>query len=162
LKVLGANPGIGHAREDLTHLPVKFWPVYSYLIVYDPETRPVQILRVLHGMRDVEEILNLLSTRRKQQKEQSANHPNAANPETQAQRTTALVRSPIRSRLGVISARLRRGLRIPHGCGGVECVCEPDRLPVRFHNRFNETEPQRKHTNVQGQCREWWSAMHRH
>jgi len=40
LKVLGANPGIGHAREDITDLPVKSWPVYSYLIVYDPETNP--------------------------------------------------------------------------------------------------------------------------
>ena len=58
LNLLGSNPGIGHAREDLTDLSVKFWPVYSYLIVYDPETKPVQIIRVLHGMRDVEEILN--------------------------------------------------------------------------------------------------------
>jgi toxin ParE1/3/4 len=58
LKLLGSNPGIGHAREDLTDLPVKFWPVYSYLVVYEPETKPVQIVRVLHGMRDVEEILN--------------------------------------------------------------------------------------------------------
>jgi|ERR1700733_10198573 len=58
LNLLGSNPGIGHVREDLTDLPVKFWPVYSYLIVYDPETKPVQIIRVLHGMRDVDEILN--------------------------------------------------------------------------------------------------------
>ena len=58
LKLLGSEPGIGHVREDLTNRPVKFWPVYSYLIVYDPETKPVQILRVLHGMRDVEDLLN--------------------------------------------------------------------------------------------------------
>jgi len=58
LKLLGKQPGVGHVREDLTGRPVKFWPVYSYLIVYDPETEPIQILRVLHGMRDVEEILN--------------------------------------------------------------------------------------------------------
>jgi antitoxin ParD1/3/4/toxin ParE1/3/4 len=58
LNLLGTNPGIGHAREDLTDLPVKFWPVYSYLIVYDPEAKPVEVIRVLHGMRDVEEILN--------------------------------------------------------------------------------------------------------
>jgi plasmid stabilization system protein ParE len=36
---------------------VKFWTVYSYQIVYDPETKPVQIIRVLHGMRDTPEIL---------------------------------------------------------------------------------------------------------
>jgi len=58
LKLLGNKPGVGHLREDLTVRPVKFWPIYSYLIVYDPETKPVQILRVLHGMRDVEEILS--------------------------------------------------------------------------------------------------------
>src|SRR5258708_25163305 len=58
LVLLGSEPGVGHVREDLTSQPVKFWPVYSYLIVYDPETEPIQILRVLHGMRDVEEILN--------------------------------------------------------------------------------------------------------
>ena len=57
-KLLGNEPGAGHVREDLTSRPVKFWPVYSYLIVYDPETKPVQIVRVLHGKRAVEEILN--------------------------------------------------------------------------------------------------------
>jgi len=58
LKLRGNKPGVGHLREDLTVRPVKFWPIYSYLIVYDPETKPVQILRVLHGMRGVEEILS--------------------------------------------------------------------------------------------------------
>jgi antitoxin ParD1/3/4/toxin ParE1/3/4 len=57
LTLLGSDPGIGHAREDLTDRPLKFCPVYAYLVVYDPETKPVQIIRVLHGMRDVEEIL---------------------------------------------------------------------------------------------------------
>ena len=56
--LLGEEPGAGHSREDLTTRTVKFWPVYSYLIVYDPQTKPIQILRVLHGMRDLEEILN--------------------------------------------------------------------------------------------------------
>ena len=50
MTLLGSQPGIGHLREDLTRRPVKFWPVYSYLIVYDPETK--------HGNRDIGEILN--------------------------------------------------------------------------------------------------------
>jgi len=54
---IAAMPGKGHARKDLTDLPVRFWPVGSYLIVYDPEKRPLEILRVLHGARDVEAIL---------------------------------------------------------------------------------------------------------
>ena len=58
LVLLGSEPGVGHVREDLTDRPLKFWPVYSYLIAYDPETKPVEIIRVLHGMRDGADILN--------------------------------------------------------------------------------------------------------
>ena len=43
LELLGKKPGLGHVREDLTNRPVKFWRVYSYLVIYDPETKPVQI-----------------------------------------------------------------------------------------------------------------------
>ena len=57
LGLLVGRPGVGHVRTDLTNHPVKFWPVYSYLIVYDPETKPLQIIRVLHGMRDIKNIL---------------------------------------------------------------------------------------------------------
>ena len=54
---LAETPRKGHTREDLTDLPVRFWPVGSYLIVYDSEKRPIEILRILHGARDVEAIL---------------------------------------------------------------------------------------------------------
>ena len=57
LVLLASESGDGSVREDLTSRPVKFWPVYSYLIVYDPETKPVQIVRVLHGTRDLNQIL---------------------------------------------------------------------------------------------------------
>ena len=56
-ELLAQRPGIGHTREDLTSRPVKFWSVYSYLVVYDPESRPVTIIAVLHGSRDVEHLL---------------------------------------------------------------------------------------------------------
>jgi toxin ParE1/3/4 len=53
---LAKYPNIGHERDDLTtHEDVRFWPVYSCLIIYRPATRPLQILRVLHGKRDVTE-----------------------------------------------------------------------------------------------------------
>lgn len=45
--------GIGHLREDLTDQPLRFWCVYSYLIVYRPETKPLEVIRVLHGAQDV-------------------------------------------------------------------------------------------------------------
>jgi len=51
------TPAIGHTRQDLTDRPVKFWSVYSYLIVYDSESRPLTVVAVLHGARDVEPLL---------------------------------------------------------------------------------------------------------
>jgi plasmid stabilization system protein ParE len=50
------NPGIGHSREDLTDKPVLFWPTGSYLIVYVAR-KPVEIIRVLHGARDIPSLL---------------------------------------------------------------------------------------------------------
>jgi len=57
MRQLGQQPGLGHRREDLAAIPLRFWSVYSYLIVYLPETRPIQILRVLHASRDVQSLL---------------------------------------------------------------------------------------------------------
>jgi toxin ParE1/3/4 len=54
---LAESPGIGHTRQDLTDRPLKFWSVFSYLVVYDPESRPLTIIAVLHGARDVEKLL---------------------------------------------------------------------------------------------------------
>ena len=54
---LAANPGAGHWRKNLTDETVKFFPVYSYLIVYRPDTKPLQVVSILHGRRDVEQIL---------------------------------------------------------------------------------------------------------
>lgn len=51
---LAVTPEIGHRREDLTARPVKFWRVYSYLVVYDPASAPLSIIAVLHGARDIE------------------------------------------------------------------------------------------------------------
>lgn len=50
---LAENPGIGHTREDLTDQPVLFWPVGSYLIIYHPQSKPLSVVRVVHGARDV-------------------------------------------------------------------------------------------------------------
>ncbi len=54
---IAGNPGIGHRREDLADKPVLFRPVGSYLIVYNPERKPVEIIRVVHGARDVPSLL---------------------------------------------------------------------------------------------------------
>ena len=56
-RFLADHAEAGHFRRDLTPLPVKFWPVFSYLIVYDPASRPLAIVRVPHGRRDIAAIL---------------------------------------------------------------------------------------------------------
>jgi toxin ParE1/3/4 len=54
---LAKTSGIGHSRDDLAGEPLRFWHVRSYLIIYRGEKRPVEIVRVLHGARDVQAIL---------------------------------------------------------------------------------------------------------
>ncbi len=50
---LARVPHLGHQRLDLTDQPVRFFPIYTYLIVYKPETNPLEIARVLSGYRDL-------------------------------------------------------------------------------------------------------------
>ena len=60
-EALARNPFQGHVRSDLAKLPVRFWTLPShpnYMVVYRPETSPLQILRVLHGKLNVKRILN--------------------------------------------------------------------------------------------------------
>ena len=54
---LAGSPEAGHHRKDLTDEDVKFFPVYSYLIVNRPKTSPLQIASILHGRRDVGQLL---------------------------------------------------------------------------------------------------------
>jgi antitoxin ParD1/3/4 len=54
---LAGRPGGGHWRKDSTDEPVKFFSICSYLIVYRPETSPLQVVAILHGCRDVVELL---------------------------------------------------------------------------------------------------------
>ena len=54
---LAGNSGAGHWRKNLTDEAVKFFPVYSYLIVYRPDTKPLEVVSILHGHRNVEQIL---------------------------------------------------------------------------------------------------------
>ncbi len=54
---LALHPGIGHTREELTARPLKFFSVFSYLVVYEPLSQPLTIVAVLHGARDVEQLL---------------------------------------------------------------------------------------------------------
>lgn len=57
IRRLAEMPRMGHLREDLTDEPLRFWPVYSYLIIYRPERNPLEVVRILHGASDVKSIL---------------------------------------------------------------------------------------------------------
>jgi plasmid stabilization system protein ParE len=57
---LAKHPRTGTKRRDITPLPLRFWTVTrfpNYVIVYRPETVPLQVVAVLHGKRDLKEVL---------------------------------------------------------------------------------------------------------
>ncbi len=54
---LARRPRMGHTRRDLTERDVRFWPTSSYLIVYREHLKALQILAVLHGARDIPEVM---------------------------------------------------------------------------------------------------------
>lgn len=59
-ELLAKSPLAGTIRKDLTSLPVRFWgvpPFPKYFLVYDPEAKPLQIIRILHGARNIPSIL---------------------------------------------------------------------------------------------------------
>jgi plasmid stabilization system protein ParE len=55
---LSRNPGLGHQRPDLTHLPVLFRRAFpfQYLVIYRRRT-PLEIVAVFHAKRDISAIL---------------------------------------------------------------------------------------------------------
>jgi plasmid stabilization system protein ParE len=57
---LADGPLRGHTREDLTSLPLRFWTVSrypNYVVVYNPQSRPLKIIRIIKGMRNIRAIL---------------------------------------------------------------------------------------------------------
>lgn len=51
---LARSPGMGHFREELLDRRHKFWSVWSHLIVYRWQTKPIQIIAIVHGARDLD------------------------------------------------------------------------------------------------------------
>ena len=47
--------GIGHHRENLLDKRHRFWNVWSYLIVYRWQVKPIQVIAIVHGARDLDE-----------------------------------------------------------------------------------------------------------
>jgi plasmid stabilization system protein ParE len=49
---LTRTPGIGHVRPELDD-SLRVWTVQPYLIIYRPDTDPLQVIRVVSGYRDL-------------------------------------------------------------------------------------------------------------
>lgn len=54
---LAEMPGMGHRRPGLGDDRLRFWPVFTYLIVYRAETNPLEVVRVVSGYRDLAPLL---------------------------------------------------------------------------------------------------------
>lgn len=54
---LATHPGMGHRRSDLTPLPVVFFPVFPYLVIYQRGASTITIHAILHSARDVKRTL---------------------------------------------------------------------------------------------------------
>lgn len=51
-------PHLGHVRQDLADEQLRVWTVHTYLVIYLPDTSPLQVVRVLSGYRDLTAILD--------------------------------------------------------------------------------------------------------
>ena len=56
---LGANPSLGRLAPAPLPSSYRFWSLtrFGYLLVYDPRTDPVEILRCVHTKRDLPRVL---------------------------------------------------------------------------------------------------------
>lgn len=55
---LAEAPEMGSRREEFAPgKDLRFWPLYTYLIVYRPSATPLEIARVVSGFRDLTSVL---------------------------------------------------------------------------------------------------------
>jgi plasmid stabilization system protein ParE len=57
MQKLADMPGMGRLRLELADERHRFWIVRPYVIVYRHDTNPLQIIRIIHGARDIENLL---------------------------------------------------------------------------------------------------------
>jgi plasmid stabilization system protein ParE len=58
-RLIGTRPQAGRTRLELAPDRYRFWslPAFSILLVYDTETDPIEILRIVHTARDLPKAL---------------------------------------------------------------------------------------------------------
>jgi plasmid stabilization system protein ParE len=57
LQRLAQAPGIGHYHKELLDGRYRFWNFYSYVVCYLWQKKPIQIIAVVHGARDLAALL---------------------------------------------------------------------------------------------------------
>jgi plasmid stabilization system protein ParE len=58
---LGRFPMLGAKRTDITARPVRFWTVArfpNFIVVYRHDVSPIHVLTIIHGMRDLKQVLS--------------------------------------------------------------------------------------------------------
>ena len=55
-EALAGAPGMGVQRE-LTPPGVRWWTVFRFLVIYQSEASPIEILRIIHGAREIRLLL---------------------------------------------------------------------------------------------------------
>jgi plasmid stabilization system protein ParE len=58
IEMLSRTPEIGHKRQDLTTLPLMFWSVGAYLVIYRKQARGIEIVAVTQGARHIPSLLS--------------------------------------------------------------------------------------------------------
>lgn len=54
--LLAKNPKIGESRPDIAPF-MRYFPVKNYLILYQEQSYGIEVVRVIHGARDINEII---------------------------------------------------------------------------------------------------------
>jgi plasmid stabilization system protein ParE len=60
LRLLAKHPYSGHTRQDFGYAHLRYLSVSSYLIAYDPATKPLTITAIIHGSPDIAEHMKQL------------------------------------------------------------------------------------------------------
>lgn len=55
---LAKMPGSGSKLIELTGERVRWWQVFNWSVLYDGQSSPITVLRVIHGARDIDRILD--------------------------------------------------------------------------------------------------------
>lgn len=54
---LAERPGLGRVRAELTGESVRWWTVFDWLLLYQPNAHGIDVLTVIHGARELRNLV---------------------------------------------------------------------------------------------------------